>query len=145
MSMMGSQDVRPFLKVLHKINKDDPAAAWETHKQNLRKELEKNQIQPASNQFNLLGSLTSMLGFSSQKNNSSNPKNIIDLLEKVAKEEREAFAKEQEQNKAQWIEMQKQQEEAIKKQIEENKSKNLKLFDYFMGAAQPQAPSSSSE
>ena len=135
--MMGAEDIRPFLNVVQKLNANDPPAAWETHKQRLREEFEK--VQGAQNRENAgpRGFLSSFLGGAAAKK--QKPRNIIDLLETVAKEEREAFSKEQEQNRAQLLEMQKQHEEAVRKQIEDNKNKKLKLVDYLMGAGQPEA------
>jgi DNA anti-recombination protein RmuC len=141
--MMGAEDVRPFLKVVHNLDINDPPAAWETHKQKLREQFQKSQEAESTHASTGSGKKGGILGSlfgSSSASKAPQNKNIIDMLETFAKEEREAFAKEQEQNRAQILEMQRQHEETVRKQMEENKSKNLKLADYLMGAGQPPVP-----
>ena len=130
MSMIGSEDVRPFLNSLKNIDPDDAPAAWQKYKEKMRNDFDSIQKEKKAQSTSLLGSLIGGRG-------QARKRNVIDMLESVVREERATFAKEQEQNKAQMLEIQKQHEEAIKKQIEENKSKNLKLWDYMMGAGQP--------
>ena len=130
MSMLGSDDVRPFLKALGNINVNDAPKAWDEYKEKMRNDFDSIQKDKKTQSGSLLSSI---FGGRSQNRR----RNVIDILESVVKEERIAFAKEQEQSKAQMVEIQKQHEEAIKKQLEENKSKNLKLWDYMMGAGQP--------
>ena len=139
--MMGAEDVRPFLKVVQNLDINDPPSAWATHKQRLREQFQKAQDaeNDPANPTKKGGILGSLFG-SSAASKAPQSKNIIDIMETFAKEEREAFAKEQEKNRAHILDMQKQHEEAVRKQVEENKSKNLKLADYLMGAGQPTDP-----
>lgn len=130
MSMLGSDDVRPFINSLKNIETDDAPTAWKKYKEKMRDDFDSIQKEKKALPVSFLGSI---FGGRSQ----SRRRNVIDILESVVKEERIAFAKEQEQNKSQMLEIQKQHEEAIKRQLEENKSKNLKLWDYMMGAGQP--------
>ena len=76
---------------------------------------------------------------------SSKPKKLIYIIEKVAKEERIAFEKEQGKNQEQLAEMQRLHEEAIQNQLAENKRKKLKLGDYMMCEGNPTIPTPESE
>eukprot|EP00842_Homolaphlyctis_polyrhiza_P005801 jgi/Hompol1/6221/HPOL_004890-RA len=62
--------------------------------------------------------------------------NIIDEIEKIAREDRVLFDKQQEEHKKLLEDMRRQQEEAVKRHFEENKKKKLTLVDYMMGAGQ---------
>lgn len=127
--MVNAKDVRPLLDSLRNINPDDVPSAWQMYKEKMRVDFDTIQKEKKAS-APVLGSL---FGGRSQ----GRRRNVIDVLESVVHDERINLAKEQEQSKAQMLEIQQQHEEVIKKQLEENKSKNLKLWDYMMGAGQP--------
>ncbi|KAJ3061612.1 mitochondrial inner membrane protein required for protein import [Podochytrium sp. JEL0797] len=66
--------------------------------------------------------------------------NLIDLIEHAAKEEYALFLKEQKEQVKQMEEAKKKHEEEQMAQIQAMKEKKLKLFDYMMGAGNPDAP-----
>ncbi|KAJ3054101.1 mitochondrial inner membrane protein required for protein import, partial [Rhizoclosmatium hyalinum] len=66
--------------------------------------------------------------------------NLIDLIEHAAKEEYAMFLKEQKEQVKQMEEAKKKHEEEQMAQLQAMKDKKLKLFDYMMGAGNPEAP-----
>ena len=140
--MTGKTEILSLLKVVKRLNADDPISGWETYKNALREEFTKQHDAIAQkSQQTILGYITSAFG--GRSGISKKPKNVIDIIESVGNDQRREIMAHREKNKHLFLEMQKQQEEAIRKQLEENKSKNLKLMDYMMGAGQPAQPSKS--
>ena len=137
-TIMGSADIRPILNVIRGIDAQDPINGWAIHKNRLREEFEKRQQEALEKQVQVTGQsqpgfIARILGLGPKISPAAkNAPNLIDLVEKAAKEERASFLKELEQSKIQMAELQKQHEEMVKKQIEENKTKKLKLMDYLL-------------
>lgn len=154
--MGGSADVRPLLETLRRIDPVDMPKAWDLHKQKLRVEFSKHQDAAKSEldavpTSTLLTGVASILGKLVGRGIQTNPQpssalalskspNLVDIIENAARTERASFLKEQEANKSKLVQMQKEHEEMIRAHLEDNKKKNLKLFDYLMGAGQMQAP-----
>ncbi|KAH6578312.1 hypothetical protein BASA61_000304 [Batrachochytrium salamandrivorans] len=153
LAISQAQDVRPFLKTLRELNGTIPDA-WDVYKQRLRKltserdespdsEVEHVQHKPPAqpNLFSIVGSLIGLnrpLTSTAAAAQAQPVFNLVDTIERLAREERQLLVKQLEDEKKHIAEMQKLQEEMIRKQTEENKAQKLTMFDAMMGGGQPQ-------
>ncbi|KAI8823594.1 NLI interacting factor-like phosphatase-domain-containing protein [Fimicolochytrium jonesii] len=137
-TIYGMEDIRPILNIVNSIDPDDVASSWATYKEKVREDFNQRipEINEATNSSRSW--LSRMLG--GVTGNTHKPVNIIDTIESLAREERALAEQDADNMKQQMNEVQKQQEEFIKKQMEENKSKGLKLWDYWNGAGQVAPP-----
>ncbi|KAI8802298.1 HAD-like domain-containing protein [Cladochytrium replicatum] len=144
---LNVEDVRLFLNSIRNFDKEDIPAAWEKYKADRRQIWDKPSANapaaaaaPARGlRSTLSGLLGAGVGAGAADKKSMNP---FDLIEQMAREERAIFAKEQQQNsKISFEALMRDREEAQKKMLEEMKSKKLKLYDLWGGAAmQPPPP-----
>ncbi|KAK6094774.1 mitochondrial inner membrane protein required for protein import [Batrachochytrium dendrobatidis] len=153
LAISQADDVRPFLKTLRDMDGNIPNA-WDMYKQKLRKlTSEKDQTMPLVSaedsspkpaQNTIISFVGSLIGLNKPLTSTAaavqtQPSfNLVDMIERLAKEERVLLVKQLEDEKKHIAEMQKLQEEMIKKQTEENKANKLTMFDAMMGAGQPQ-------
>jgi hypothetical protein len=132
--LSNSQDVVPTLKLIKKYNSNF-IVGWDQYKNELREEYNKqHEAISKQSQKSIFNYITSSLGF---KFEPRKHKNLVDLIEITAMQQRKEIEYNIEKNKHLFLEMEKQREEAIMKQLEENKKKNLKLADYLQGEGQP--------
>lgn len=135
-SLQGEHDIRNILKQIKAAKSTSLLDAWSAYKGNLREEYDRRLTgaSPVRSFF---------FGKSLINRDNRRAKNIVDVVENIAREEKEAYANELQSHLDSIIQAQKKQDEMIRQHLEEGKTKGLRLWDYLTGEATPPLPTPS--